>query len=113
MSSPSFQWLQVVLSDKESDAEIYVAPDIETKEVVYKFDELELSQNNFPMIPITDKEHLKKIVINCTASSSTGSSWYCGGGGLCFNQAQVHRRHKDLRLGQQVVLIQRHRRLHR
>ena len=83
---PALSFAQVVLSDKESDAEIYVAPDIETKEVVYKFDELELSQNNFPMIPITDKEHLKKIVINCTASCSSGASWYCGGGGLCFNK---------------------------
>lgn len=83
---PALSFAQVVLSDKESDAEIYVAPNIETKKTEYKFDELEMSPNDVPMIPIEDKEHLTKIIINCTASSSTGSSWYCGGGGLCFNQ---------------------------
>ncbi|MCQ2490333.1 MAG: glycoside hydrolase [Ruminococcus sp.] len=83
---PALSFAQVVLSDKESDAEIYVAPDIETKEIEYKFDELELSQNGFPMIPIEDKEHIKSIIINCTANCSTGAAWYCGGGGLCFNK---------------------------
>ncbi len=83
---PALSFAQVVLSDKASDAEIYVAPDLETKKIEYKFDELELSQNGFPMIPIEDKEHIKSIIINCTASCSTGASWYCGGGGLCFNK---------------------------
>ena len=83
---PALSFAQVVLSDKESDASLYVAPDIETKTVEFKFDELEMSPNDVPMIPIEDKEHLTKVIINCTASSSTGSAWYCGGGGLCFNQ---------------------------
>ncbi|MBO6115904.1 MAG: glycoside hydrolase [Ruminococcus sp.] len=83
---PAMSIATVVLSDKASDAKVYEAPDIEEKKVEYKFDELELSVNKAPMIPIEDKEHLKRIIINCTASSSTGSSWYCGGGGLCFNQ---------------------------
>lgn len=83
---PELSMAAVVLSDKASDAKVYEAPNIEEKKVEYKFDELELSVNKAPMIPIEDKEHLKKIIINCTASSSTGSSWFCGGGGLCFNQ---------------------------
>ena len=83
---PALSMAQVVFSDKESDAEIYVKPVINEKKVEYKFDELEMSPNKVPMIPIEDKDHLKKIIINCTASSSTGSGWFCGGGGLCFNQ---------------------------
>ena len=83
---PALSMVEVVLSDKESDDKVYVAPVIDVKKVEYKFDELELSVNKAPMIPIEDKEHLKKVIINCTASSSTGASWYCGGGALCFNQ---------------------------
>ena len=83
---PELSMAAVVLSDKASDVKVYEAPNIEEKKVEFKFDELELSVNKAPMIPIEDKEHLKKIIINCTASSSTGSSWFCGGGGLCFNQ---------------------------
>ena len=83
---PPLSMAQVVISDKESDAQIYVEPDIEVKKSVFKFDELEMSPNDVPMIPIEDKEHLTKIIINCTASSSTGAAWFCGGGGLCFNQ---------------------------
>ena len=83
---PALSMVEVVLSDKASEEEVYVAPVIDVKKVEYKFDELELSVNKAPMIPIEDKEHLTKVIINCTASSSTGASWYCGGGALCFNQ---------------------------
>lgn len=83
---PPLSMAQVVISDKESEAQTYVEPDIEVKKSEFKFDELEMSPNDVPMIPIEDKEHLTQIIINCTASSSTGSAWYCGGGGLCFNQ---------------------------
>lgn len=83
---PALSLAQIVLSDKESDATVYVAPEIETKSVEYKFSELKESQNGFPMIPIEDGEHLSKIIINSTASCSSGAGWYGGGGGLCFNK---------------------------
>ncbi|MDE5834207.1 MAG: hypothetical protein K2H26_01650, partial [Ruminococcus sp.] len=37
------------------------------------------------LVPIEDAEHLKKVVINSTASCTSGASWYGGGGGLCFS----------------------------
>jgi len=82
---PPLSVAQVVLSDKETDKTVYEEPDIETKEITYKFDELEISENGFPMIPLKDKENLKEIIINATASSNAGSSYGGGGGGLCFN----------------------------
>jgi len=82
---PPLSVAQIVLSDKETDKTVYEEPDIQTKEVTYKFDELKNSENGFPMIPLDDKENLKKIIINATASSNAGSSYGGGGGGLCFN----------------------------
>ena len=84
---PPLTAAQVVISDKATDKTLYVEPEKpEFKETVYKFDELELSQNGFPMIPIEDASALKKVIINTTASCSTGANWYGGGGGLCFNK---------------------------
>lgn len=82
---PPLSVAQVVLSDKPTDKTVYVAPDIRTEEVTYKLDELELSQNGYPMIPLGDKANLKKIVINTTAYSNADSTYGGGGGGLCFN----------------------------
>ena len=82
---PALSVAQIVISDKATDKTVYEAPDIQTKEVTYQYDELELSANGFPMIPLDDKAHLKKIVINTTATSNAGSSYGGGGGGLCFN----------------------------
>ena len=82
---PPLSVAQIVLSDKPTDKKVYEAPDIRTEEVTYKLDELELSQNGYPMIPLGDKANLKKIVINTTAYSNAGSKYGGGGGGLCFN----------------------------
>lgn len=82
---PPLSVAQVVLSTENSDKQIYVAPDITTKEVTYKLDELEISENGYPMIPIEDAKALKKVVIRSNASCTSGASWYGGGGGLCFN----------------------------
>ncbi len=76
---PALSVAQIVISDKKSDAEVTEEPDITTKEVVYNYADLELSANDFPMLPLGDKEHLKEIVFNVTAGA-------LGGGGLCFNQ---------------------------
>ena len=83
---PALSVAQIVISDKKSDAEITEEPDVTTKETVYNYDELELSKNGYPMIPLGDKDHLKEIVINSTTTSSEGSSYGGGGGGLCFNK---------------------------
>ncbi len=82
---PPLSVAQIVLSDKPTDKKVYEAPDIRTEEVTYKLDELELSQNGYPMIPLGDKANLKKIVINTTAYSNADSKYGGGGGGLCFN----------------------------
>ena len=86
---PPLSVAQVVISDKASDKEEYVAPDITTKEVTFNFSELEKSKNGYPMIPIEDAKALKKAVINSTASCTSNSSWYGGGGGLCFNNLKL------------------------
>ena len=84
---PPMSVAQVVISDEESDAEIYVKPEEpETKTIVYNYSDLELSKNGFAMIPLEDLEHLKKIVLNITATCSSNSSWFGGGGALTFNQ---------------------------
>lgn len=83
---PALSVAQIVISDKNTEAEIPEEPDIRTEKKTYKLDELELSQNDYPMIPLGDKDHLKEIIINTTAYSSTGSSYGGGGGGLCFNK---------------------------
>ena len=83
---PPLSVAQIVLSDKETDAELYKEPDITVTEEKFVFSELEMSPNKVPMIPIKDAKTLKKVIINATSSSNSGSAWYCGGGGLCFNQ---------------------------
>ncbi len=35
------------------------------------------------LIPISDPEHLSKIIINVTSDSSENAAWYCGGGAVC------------------------------
>lgn len=81
---PPYSVATVVLSDKATDATEYVEPEKTTKEVVYQYDELKDGKDG-KIIPITDPDHLKSAIINVTASSNAGSSWYCGGGALCFN----------------------------
>ncbi len=85
---PPMSVAQVVVSDKETDKEIYTPPveTTETKEIVYNFSDLKNSVNGYPMIDLGDVEHLKKAVINTTASCSSGAAWYCGGGALTFNK---------------------------
>ena len=87
---PPLSVANIVLSDKESDAEEYVAPEITTKEITYNFSELEKSKNGYLMIPIEDAKALKKAVINSTAGCNTpNTEWYGGGGGLCFNHLKL------------------------
>ena len=84
---PPLSVAQVVISDQKTDTTIPVDPVIRTETKTYAFSDLELSENNYPMIPLGDKEHLKKIIINTTVTSSDANcEWGGGGGGLCFNK---------------------------
>ena len=85
---PPMSVAQVVVSDKETDKEIYTPPveTTETKEIVYNFSDLKNSVNGYPMIDLGDVEHLKKAIINTTATCSSGAAWYVGGGALTFNK---------------------------
>ncbi|MBQ9899168.1 MAG: glycoside hydrolase [Ruminococcus sp.] len=83
---PPLSVAQIVLSDKTSDKEITVVPEVKEKSVTYQISELEESQNGFPKIPVEDMSKLKRIVLTCTHSTNAGSSYYGGGGGLCFNK---------------------------
>ena len=67
---PPLSVAQVVISDQKTDTTIPVDPVIRTETKTYAFSDLELSENNYPMIPLGDKEHLKKIIINTTVTSS-------------------------------------------
>ncbi len=86
---PPLSVAQVVISNEATDKTVYEEPDIETKEITYNFSELETSPNGYLMIPIEDAKALKKAVINSTAYSTSGASWYGGGGGLCFNHLKL------------------------
>ncbi len=84
---PPMSVAQVVVSDQKSDEQVYVKPEEpDIKTIVYNYNDLELSENGFPMIPLKDLEHLKEIVLNITATCSSNSSWFGGGGALTFNQ---------------------------
>lgn len=82
---PALSVAEIVISDKNTDVVIPEEPVIRTEEKTYNFDELELSANKFPMLPLGDKEHLARIIFNTTVTTSQGSSYGGGGGGLCFN----------------------------
>ena len=83
---PPLSVAQIVISDKNTDVQIVEEPEIFTVKKTYTMDELELSPNKFPMIPLGDKDHLKQIIVNTTAYSNAGSTYGGGGGGLCFNK---------------------------
>ena len=78
--------VHVVVSDQPTDAKIYEAPDVTEKKTVYNVSELSLSEDGAYLIPLGDKEHLKKIVFGVESYSTEGSSYYSGGGGLCFSE---------------------------
>lgn len=88
VSLPPYSVATVVLSDKNSDETLYVEPEKTTKEVTYQFADLDDAKDG-KIIPIEDAEHLKEAIINVTATSNAGSTWYCGGGALCFNSLQT------------------------
>ena len=83
---PALSVAHIVLSDKETDAKVYEAPNITVKETVYNVSDLKSDSNGNLLIPLGDKAHLKEIVFSYNCSSSEGSAYYSGGGGLGFPQ---------------------------
>ncbi|MGN1481188.1 glycoside hydrolase family 44 protein [Porcipelethomonas sp.] len=83
---PPLSVAHVVISDKETDAKVYEAPDITVKETVYNVSDLSLSEDGAYLIPLGDKEHLKEFIFSVNSYSTEGSSYYSGGGGLCFSE---------------------------
>lgn len=82
---PALSVAQIVVSTERSEASITQEPNTTTKEVTYQLSELSESENGYISIPLTDTEHLTKIILDYNAYSTEGSSYYSGGGGLCFN----------------------------
>lgn len=85
---PPLSVAQIVISDEKTDKTVYEAPDVTTKTTEYNFNELD-EKNGAKIIPLGDREHLKEIVLSVNSYSKEGSSYYSGGGGLCFNNIKL------------------------
>ncbi|MGN0620503.1 MAG: glycoside hydrolase family 44 protein [Porcipelethomonas sp.] len=82
---PPLSVAHVVISDQPTDKTEYVAPDITQKKTVYNVSDLEKSEDGAYLIPLGDKANLKEIIFGVSCYSTEGSSYYSGGGGLCFS----------------------------
>lgn len=82
---PPYSAATVVLSGEATDVTLPSETEDTTKEVTYTFDQLEKAADG-TIIPIEDPEHLTEVILDVTVSSNAGSSWYSGGGALCFNE---------------------------
>ena len=82
---PPLSVAHVVISDKPTDKKEYEAPNITQKKTVYNVSELAKTQDGAYIIPLGDKNNLKEIIFGVNSYSTEGSSYYSGGGGLCFD----------------------------
>lgn len=81
---PPLSVAQVVISDELTDKKEYEVPDITIKETEYNVSDLATAEDGSYIIPLGDKENLKEIIFDVNSYSTEGSSYYSGGGGLCF-----------------------------
>lgn len=81
---PPLSVAQVVISDELTDKKEYEEPDITIKETEYNVSDLATAEDGSYIIPLGDKENLKEIVFDVNSYSTEGSSYFSGGGGLCF-----------------------------
>lgn len=81
---PPLSVAQVIISDELTDKKEYEAPDITEKKTEYNVNDLAKAEDGSYIIPLGDKENLKKIVFDVNSYSTEGSAYYSGGGGLCF-----------------------------
>lgn len=80
---PALSAAMVVIKDEAADITIPSEPVI--KSVVYDDPMDRINENGFVEIPITDPEHLSKIVITGDVTSSLGSAWGNAGCAVCIN----------------------------
>lgn len=81
---PPLSVAQVVISDQPTDKKVYEAPDITIKKTEYNVTDLATAEDGSYIIPLGDKKNLKEIIFDVNSSSTEGSAYYSGGGGLCF-----------------------------
>lgn len=85
---PALSAAMIVITDDASDfdgLEIY-DPDAITVETVI-FDDLDtrVNANGYIEVPVTDPEHLKKVIITADVASEMGSAWGNAGCAVCIN----------------------------
>ena len=80
---PALSAAMIVITEDKADITVPVEPEIKTE--VFDDPMSMVNDNGFVEIPITDAEHLKKIVITGDVSSSAGSGWGNAGCAVCIN----------------------------
>ncbi len=82
---PAYCAAMIVISDKADAFEGAKQEEKIEKAAVYDDPMNMINENGYVEIPITDPEHLKKIVITGDVTSSAGSSWGNAGCAVCIN----------------------------
>ncbi len=80
---PALSAAMIVITEDKADITVPVESEIKTE--VFDDPMSMVNDNGFVEIPITDAEHLKKIVITGDVSSSAGSGWGNAGCAVCIN----------------------------
>lgn len=85
---PAYSAAMIVISDDASDfdeSDIY--DESKVQQTIVTFDDCDalINANGNIEIPITDPEHLKKIILTADVTSSAGSAWGGAGCALCTN----------------------------
>lgn len=82
---PAFSASMVVISDDENAFDGAAQAEPVLKSEVFDDPMDMINKNGFVEIPITDPEHLRKIIITGDVKSSAGSSWGSAGCAVCIN----------------------------
>lgn len=82
---PAFSAAMVVISDDATAFDGAVQAEPVLKSEVFDDPMSLVNKNGFVEIPITDPEHLSKIIITGDVTSSAGSSWGNAGCAVCLN----------------------------
>lgn len=82
---PAYCAAMVVISDDANAFDGAQQEDMVEKTTVYDDPMSMINENGYVEIPITDPEHLKKIVITGDVTSRLGSSWGNAGCAVCIN----------------------------
>ena len=82
---PALSAAMVVVSEDENAFEGEIKPEPVVKSEVFDDPESMINENGYVEIPISDPEHIKKMVITGDVASSAGSSWGSAGCAVCIN----------------------------